>query len=44
MIAYFERDPDVWTDRRTLGIFLRWFDVEVCDLVADAGKGPLYYD
>ncbi len=38
------RDPDVWPQRRTLKVFLEWFDVEVCDVVLDLGKGPIDYD
>jgi len=38
------RDPDVWPRRRTLKVFLDWFEVEVCDLVVDLGRGPIHYD
>jgi hypothetical protein len=38
------RDPDVWPHRQTLKVFLEWFEVEVCDVVLDLGKGPIDYD
>ncbi len=38
------RDPDVWPQRRTLKVFVEWFEVEVCELVFDLGKKPIDYD
>ncbi len=38
------RDPDVWPQRRTLKVFLEWFEVEVCDVVLDLGRGPIDHD
>jgi len=38
------RDPDAWPHRRTLKVFLEWFEVEVCDVVFDLGKEPINCD
>lgn len=38
------RDPEVWPKRRTYGVFLKWFDVQVCEMVADLGRWPIEYD
>ena len=38
------RTPEVWPNRRTLGVFLQWFDVKVCDMVTDLGSLPIQYE
>jgi len=38
------RDPDAWPQRRTYSVFLKWFEVELCDMVVDLGRWPIQYD
>ena len=38
------RDPDDWPQRRTFSVFMKWFEVEICDLVVDLGRWPIQYD
>lgn len=38
------RGPEVWPRRRSRNMFLEWFDVQVCEMVFDLGRGAIYYD
>ncbi len=34
-------DPEVWPKKRTLKMFKEWFEVEICEMVYDLGKGGI---
>ena len=36
------RDPGVWPRCRSRKMFLEWFDVQVCEMVFDLGRGPVH--
>ena len=38
------RDPGVWPRRRSRDMFLEWFDVQVCGMVIDLGRGPIHFE
>ena len=38
------RDPGVWPRHRSRSMFLEWFDVQICGMVFDSGRGPIQYD
>ena len=38
------RDPGVWPRRRSRDMFLEWFDVQICEMVFDMGRGAIHYD
>ena len=41
---FWMRDPGVWPRRRSRNMFLEWFDVQVCEMVFDLGRGAIHYD
>ncbi len=37
-------DPDLWPEKRDLRTFRKWFEVQIVEMVFDAGGGELLHD